>query len=192
MTRRGKIARLPLEVRQRLNVRLRDGEKGESALAWLNGLPEVRGILEREFGGAAINHVNLTAWRQGGYGDWLREQELQEAAKSLEEVAAEQGGRTNEAEVNRGLAGILSVELARSAQMLLWKSGDKMERWNRLVRLLGELNTLRRADYAAAALDLRLRKARFELMGVDTDAGPVSIEALEAELLQKSKQFKVI
>ena len=40
-TRRGKIARLPLAVREELNTRLRDGEEGKQLVLWLNGLPAI-------------------------------------------------------------------------------------------------------------------------------------------------------
>ena len=39
-TRNGKIARLPLEIREQLNRRLDDGEQGQPDLDWLNALPE--------------------------------------------------------------------------------------------------------------------------------------------------------
>ena len=41
MTRNGKIARLPRQVRDQLNRRLRDGQKGNQLAAWLNSLPKV-------------------------------------------------------------------------------------------------------------------------------------------------------
>src|SRR5947199_293160 len=47
--RKGKIARLPEEIRQALNERLENGEEGKALLEWLNGLPEVRGILASEY-----------------------------------------------------------------------------------------------------------------------------------------------
>ena len=55
MSRRGKIARLPEEIREELNRRLADGEPGSSLARWLNGLPAVREMLERYFGGRDIN-----------------------------------------------------------------------------------------------------------------------------------------
>jgi len=85
MKRRRKPARMPLAVPRQLNVRLRDGETGETVLAWLNGLPEVREVLAREFSGASINHVNLSAWRQGGYREWLEAQEIGESEPPLQD-----------------------------------------------------------------------------------------------------------
>ena len=55
----GKIARLPREIRQTLNLRLREGDNGHILVAWLNSLPEVQAILAAQFGGAPIREQNL-------------------------------------------------------------------------------------------------------------------------------------
>ena len=39
MARTGKIARLPDDIREQLNRRLNDGEKGKKLVMWLNSLP---------------------------------------------------------------------------------------------------------------------------------------------------------
>ena len=59
LTRNGKIARLPLAVRQELNRRLDEGEQGKKLVAWLNSLPEVQAIMTAEFGGKPITEQNL-------------------------------------------------------------------------------------------------------------------------------------
>jgi hypothetical protein len=73
-TRRGKIARLPLAIRQELNTRLRNGEEGKQLVLWLNGLPAVQEILAAQFNAKPITEPNLSRWRSGGYADWLLEQ----------------------------------------------------------------------------------------------------------------------
>lgn len=75
-SRNGKIAALPEHVRLELNNRLVNGAKGPELLPWLNGLPAVRDVLDRHFAGRDINHQNLTAWRAGGYRDWMFRREL--------------------------------------------------------------------------------------------------------------------
>jgi len=72
--RRGKIARLPLAIRQELNTRLRNGEEGKQLVLWLNGLPAVQEILAVQFKGKPIAESNLSNWKAGGYADWLLEQ----------------------------------------------------------------------------------------------------------------------
>ncbi len=61
--RNGKIARLPLAVREELNLRLRDGEEGVDLVVWLNSLPEVRQVLAAKFKGQPIAENNLANWK---------------------------------------------------------------------------------------------------------------------------------
>lgn len=75
MTRNGKIARLPRNIRDELNRRLDDGEQGVQLLEWLNGLPEVKQILDSEFDGRPINEVNFTRWKNGGFLEWQTQKE---------------------------------------------------------------------------------------------------------------------
>jgi hypothetical protein len=84
-TRNGKIAQLPTEVREQLNLRLFDGEPGRELIAWLNALPVVQTILGSQFNGSDISEVNLTHWRQGGYLQWLTERECFDSARALAE-----------------------------------------------------------------------------------------------------------
>jgi len=63
--RNGKIARCPWGVRNELNRRLQSGELGESILEWLNGLPEVKEILDAHFAGVPLSKQNLSEWRPG-------------------------------------------------------------------------------------------------------------------------------
>lgn len=74
MKRNGMIARLPVEIRQKLNQRLQDGENGREVIAWLNSNEEVKAVLAGEFGGNEISDTNLSQWRQGGYRDWETQQ----------------------------------------------------------------------------------------------------------------------
>jgi hypothetical protein len=76
-SRTGKIACLPEEIRDELNDRMINGIKGPELLPWLNSQPEVRDVLTRCFGGRDINHQNLSAWRRGGFRDWLFRREMQ-------------------------------------------------------------------------------------------------------------------
>jgi hypothetical protein len=69
--RRGKIARLPGNIREELNIRLDDGQEADEILTWLNALPEVREILANQFEGSPISPQNLSAWRHGGFQEWL-------------------------------------------------------------------------------------------------------------------------
>ena len=85
-TRRGKIALLPLAIREQLNERLLGVEghapaQGPELLPWLNSLPEVRAVLASKFDGRDIDADNLSQWRLGGYKDWLQAQKVRNFAR---------------------------------------------------------------------------------------------------------------
>ena len=82
----GKIARLPAAVRAQINTRLHDGAQGKPIVQWLNSLPEVQKVLAEQFGGRPINEPNLSAWRQGGYQEWLMLREV--LAQTAERAAS--------------------------------------------------------------------------------------------------------
>jgi hypothetical protein len=82
-TRNGKIADLPNDIREQLNLRLLEGETGRELAAWLNALPAVQSILGSQFNGSPISKVNITHWRQGGYLQWVTERECFDSARAL-------------------------------------------------------------------------------------------------------------
>ena len=83
VTRTGKIARLPLSIRDQLNRRLLDNEPGPSLLAWLNSLPEVQALLAADFASQPISPANLSHWKGGAYRDWPRPNPPPAASNSL-------------------------------------------------------------------------------------------------------------
>jgi len=87
MTRTGKIARLPHDIRTQLNTRLRDGVPGCKLVEWLNSSPEVQAVLHRHFEGRPICERNLSEWRQGGYREWLTQQDAFDKIAELGSVA---------------------------------------------------------------------------------------------------------
>src|ERR1039458_5470958 len=89
MTRHGKIARLPHTIREQINRRLQNGDEGKEIVEWLNALPEVRAVVDAEFGGQPVSEMNLSNWRLGGYRDWEAQQEAVAAVRRLGADAAE-------------------------------------------------------------------------------------------------------
>lgn len=63
---RSKIFGLPFAIREELNRRLLNGQRGPEILPWLNQ--------HRPEGMSEINADNLSTWRNSGYPDWLEEQ----------------------------------------------------------------------------------------------------------------------
>ena len=109
--RHGKIARLPHAVRRELNQRLRDGERGTELLAWLNGLPEVKKVMGDHFAGAEVLEMNLSRWRQGGYKDWLAEEQTGEAVAALRNQGAALKGASAES-LRENIALVMVARLA--------------------------------------------------------------------------------
>ena len=180
MTRTGKIARLPRAIREQLNRRLQDGEKGIHLVAWLNSLPEVQEVLAHDFKGCAISEQNLSEWKQGGYQDWLARQETLACARELT------GDATELREAAAGsLCDHLAVVLsARYAQLLAGWNGDVNEDFQRKARALSalcqDIAELRRGDHCAERL--RLDSNRFT--DAQLAANERALDLLAAEIKQ--------
>lgn len=185
-TRNGKVARLPHQIREQLNHRLSDGEPGNRLVEWLNNLPEVRQVLARGFGGRQINEQNLSEWRQGGYQDWLKQQERRKLVRQLAEEAGELQEEAGGYEVSQHLAAVLGAELAESAQELLATTTDPKERWARLQELLLELSRLRREDCRAGRLQIAREHRAVERAEEASRAEWQRRHALSNRVLQRS------
>ena len=160
MTRNGKIARLPREIREQLNRRLHDGEAGVRLVEWLNANEQVRQVLAQDFGGREISEQNLSEWKQGGYPDWLARQEALAQVRELGEDAIELATATNGA-----LADHLAVVLtARYAKLVSGWNGEMDDAFRRRVRALRmlcqDVVELRRGDHSASRL--RMERERLE------------------------------
>lgn len=88
-SRNGKIARCPPAIREEVCQRLHAGESGPKIIAWLHTQEAVLSVLDEYFNEQPINAQNLTEWRQGGYGDWLKRREQLENTKQLATFASE-------------------------------------------------------------------------------------------------------
>ena len=160
MTRNGKIARLPRDIREQLNRRLQDNEPGGTLLPWLNALPAVQAVLAREFGGVAISKQNLSEWRTGGFAEW---QARQEALAQARELAAD--ARELETAAEGRLTDHLATALAaRYACALSGWNGAPTEEFRHQLRALRglcqDIVELRRGDHSGARL--RMEQERLD------------------------------
>ena len=159
LTRNGKIARLPLAVRQELNRRLDEGEQGRKLVAWLNGLPAVQAIVATEFGGKAIREQNLSEWKQGGYRDWLAKQEALEIAERLREDATEWSAEGRGA-LTDTLAFWLVARYAVATRRVNETGGR--EGWRLLREMCGDIVELRKGDHSAERLQIERERLELE------------------------------
>jgi hypothetical protein len=160
MTRNGKIARLPYDIREELNRRLRDGKSGPALLKWLNGEPECQKVLDEEFEGRPISKQNLSEWKQGGYKEWERKQETRERVQVMMEKATDlekdAGGMANADRLGTILAADLVVAMEQIGSI-----EDPKERWARQKEIARELDRLRREDHHARKL--RMAEEQWEI-----------------------------
>ena len=155
MSRPGKIARLPHEVRTELNRRMNNNEPGETLLGWLNGQAAVRTVLNEQFEGAEISKQNLSDWRAGGFATWQARQELLAEAG---ELAADAGELTGA--LNQRLGDALgTVVAARYASLLRHWNGEVTDEFQKDLRALRclcrDVTQLRRGEHSAAKLDIQ-------------------------------------
>ena len=151
MGRNGKIARLPRPLRDELNRRLDDGQEAKQLAPWLNSLPEVQAVLAAHFNGQAINEVNLSQWKRGGFLDW---QNLEERREGLGWLIEDCAGLEScaAAGLPDKLALVLAADFASAARALLEGVTEPQERWERLRQLLPELSRLRRDGHRFQSL----------------------------------------
>jgi hypothetical protein len=109
--RNGKIARLPRATRDMINKMLDDG------------LPYHVILEELGEAGEGINTQNLTNWKQGGYQDWVKHQELIERIRIQTEFAIDllrQTGDVNPALVTEACHMVAATQLLQN----LLRHGD--------------------------------------------------------------------
>jgi hypothetical protein len=183
LTRNGKIARLPRSVRQELNRRLDDGEQGKKLIVWLNALPEVRAIVAAEFGGKAIREQNLSEWKQGGYRDWVAQQEALEVAARLGEEATEW-----DAEGRASLTNTLALWVVARYAVATRRVAEtgRREGWRLLHELCGDIVELRKGDHSAVRL--QIERERLELEKEQSEKRVrEKVEKLQKQLQKKRK-----
>ena len=153
MARRGKIARLPHEVREELNLRLRDGMPGKALVDWLNSLPTVQAVLAGEFEGKPIREQNLSEWRHGGYREWLAGEAAIVEVREIVSAGQKSGG-PNHVRVNDRLGAWVALKYAAATA----DSDPCKPDWKSLRETCQDVTKLRREDHAA--MELRLKAER--------------------------------
>ena len=154
MKRTGKIARLPLHLRDQLNQRLHEGEPGVDLIKWLNALPEVQAILAEHFNGVPISPQNLSEWNNGGFLDWLTTRELLEDAREFAANTAELPGFTD-GELANALAHAITARYAVLLGKMPLEGAINPD-------LLARFNLLHRLDRHVARIQHRTDRTRKE------------------------------
>ncbi|HEX4343002.1 MAG TPA: phage protein Gp27 family protein [Verrucomicrobiae bacterium] len=158
MARRGKIARLPKEIRDQLNRRLQNGEAGNKLVDWLNGLEEVQAILRGEFEGHPVNEPNLSDWRNGGYADWERMEAVRQRIEALRENSEGLTDLTGRVDISYCYSTLLAVKITELGELLLAKNDDPEEQWERVCKVHQQISRMRRDDDRRARTLIRQDK----------------------------------
>jgi len=114
----GKIARLPGAVRDELNRRLHNGALGRELLPWLNTLPEVQRVLAQRFASRPITEDNISAWRHGGFQDWLLQEERRVRLRELSDQCPERDPALRARRITAYAEEYLALELAEELERL--------------------------------------------------------------------------
>jgi len=164
MTRTGKIALLPPAIRAQVNRDLHDARPTKDIADWLNALPEVRSIMDAEFNGQPVTERNISNWRQGGYHEWLAQQDA---------LAAVRRSNTDTRELTQAASGQLAdqvtlcliARIAVALQQPVSSDDDPARQLLRLRRLCADLVALRRSDHYAQRLQMER-----ELLDLEKDS----------------------
>jgi hypothetical protein len=156
--RTGKIARLPGPIRHELNHRLNNGALGRELAPWLNALPEVQTVLAHRFASRPITEDNISAWRQGGFQEWLLQEERRDRLRELSDQCPERDPALRARRIAAFTQEQLALELAEEVERLSAMT-DPEARSKRLQRLCQELCRLQNSHTHNRELRLRELKA---------------------------------
>jgi hypothetical protein len=156
--RTGKIARLPLAIREELNRRLLENEPASKILPWLNALPEMKSIIAEmgEAGGHQVGPCddrNLSDWRNGGHADWVRRRDRMEGTKELAGYAVGLA-KAGKGSISEGAAAIAAGKVLE----LLEAATEEGATPETLKGLVGMVSELRAGDQGQTRFDLERLK----------------------------------
>jgi len=156
----GKISRLPHHLREQIHLRLRDGQKGQQIVAWLNSNPEVLPILAADFAGRLITEPNLSEWKKRHHPAWLHQQDaLAQAGRFMAD--SRELAQAGEGAVTDNLATFVASHYAL-AILKPPADADASEHFKRLRALCHDVTALRRREQSADWLRLNLERLQFQ------------------------------
>jgi len=184
--RHSKIGRLPRLLQDQLCHRLEEGQTATDILNWVNALPEVRELLEREFDGRPITPQNLSDWRMDGYLEWVRIQEAREHVDSLKAQGELLGGKEQN-ELGNQIARVYAIELFATLRAGLETTRTPLERLEVLHQGLQDIKGLRQWDHATARAVMQRERWEFERLDL-ADARREKDKAAEAARLEAKRE----
>ncbi|MEP6672901.1 MAG: hypothetical protein ABJF10_27305 [Chthoniobacter sp.] len=198
-TRLGKIARLPLAIRDWLNERLQDGEPARALVKELNALPEVREMLEVFFEGRPINEQNLSAWKLGGFQEWQRFQRTRVTARDFlgEAAALEDEVDVSPEDDPRSFLDRVADRMALTLLQLFREAEDSdksPERTRTLLAIADKLERMRQGDHRrqrTEILEQRLRDRRKAVEKAEWDKQKEKLDQDVAKVKSYARMLRV-
>jgi hypothetical protein len=195
MSRNGKIARLPEQIREQVNRRLQDGENGADIITWLNAMDEVKTVLAHGFEGHEISKSNLSDWRRGGFRDWQGQQSAMAEARRVMAEGAELAETGKNALADKLAVWLVGRYIVVTRKLL--ENEDDAEAWKLLRELCHDVVALRRGEHGAAWLrfeeeriKLQRQKNAWERKQAKLASEPALLPALSEE--EKEQKFSEI
>jgi hypothetical protein len=132
--RRGRIARLPKDVRDVVNKKLQDGVVYREIAEWL---------VSQGHADMAEHHVQV--WYQGGYADWLKEQKRNDEILTKREFAMDflklnEGGTFQEASLQLAASQLYDMLREFNPEVLKTLMHEKPEVYVRMVNALSRMS----------------------------------------------------
>ena len=170
MNTTSKIARLPRDLRNKLNRCLDDAQPGNEILQWLNRDKTVRKILANQFDATPITKQNLSAWKTGdGFLNWKNNRDALDLAKELggdaDETFSEFGNNDEGSPAFADKMALwFSVRYMVMARNLIAsvQNADLEKQESAMRRILRDLSALRRSQHSAGRLRLEHKRLEFQ------------------------------
>ena len=161
-----KIAHFPRAIREELNRRLDRSEKTKPILQWLNSLPEVKAVLDKDFAGEPVKKQNLTSWRKTAFRNW---QLAQTALDFTENSLPDDLDQSVLEKMSAKLIRCLQIRYAAVAGSLPAVQDNPEVELRRLGDLCNNLTALRRGDLAAERLSVEQQRLALEKSRSDAE-----------------------
>ena len=180
--RNGKIARLPRDIREALNRQLKENFHADDILEWLNAVPAVKAVLDKEFAGQPISRQNLAHWRPGGYREWANQRCAYAQLQARQKEITQKGG--NPYQLGYEMAQIHAAEYLATLADVVATAPNAQARMKGLSKAMMEFRGWRRADDHAQHMALQT-----ERMALDKENAQWRREHETQELALKNKKL---
>lgn len=145
MARTGKIARLPKTLRDAVNLALLDGASASRVIQIITDA-KAHGATNGDGTEIEIpNDQNITNWRDGGYADWLKENQRLDDMRAKREfalriVSENEGGKIHEAGLNLAASQIFELLQDFDVSAMKDKLAENPEEFSKIVSALARIS----------------------------------------------------